>query len=65
MNRQKCVRLRVVFPSEKKRLEAERDAALKQASAVSREYDRLMEEHADVQAKLKKAECSESSKKDD
>lgn len=50
---------------DKKRLEAERDAALKQASAVSREYDRLMEEHADLQAKLKKAECVEESKKDD
>lgn len=55
----------IVLPSEKKRLEAERDAALKQASAVSREYDRLMEEHADIQAKLKKAEGSGESKKDD
>lgn len=50
---------------DKKRLEAERDAALKQASAVSREYDRLMEEHADLQAKLKKAEGVVESKKDD
>lgn len=50
---------------EKKRLEAERDAALKQASAVSREYDRLMDEHADIQAKLKKAEGAGESKKDD
>lgn len=57
--------LTTISPSEKRRLEAERDAALKQASAVSREYDRLMEEHADVQAKLKKAECSGDSKKDD
>lgn len=50
---------------DKKRLEAERDAALKQATAVSREYDRLMEEHADLQAKLKKAEGVVESKKDD
>ena len=51
--------------ADKKRLEAERDAALKQATAVSREYDRLMEEHADLQAKLKKAEGVGESKKDD
>ena len=59
------VLLHPTIPPDKKRLEAERDAALKQATAVSREYDRLMEEHADVQAKLKKAEGTEESKKDD
>lgn len=60
-----CVMAAFPLLSDKKRLEAERDAALKQATAVSREYDRLMEEHSDLQAKLKKAEGVEESKKDD
>ncbi|KAK4296879.1 hypothetical protein Pmani_030659 [Petrolisthes manimaculis] len=47
------------------RLEAERDAALKQAKAVSREYDRLLEEHAGLQEKAKKEVGEQGCKKDD
>ncbi|XP_053636841.1 B-cell receptor-associated protein 31 [Cherax quadricarinatus] len=50
---------------EKLRLEAERDAALKQAQAVGREYDRMLEEHSKLQEELKKASGVEESKKDD
>lgn len=50
---------------DKRRLEAERDAALKQAEAVSREYDRMLEEHAKLQEQMKKASGAEESKKDD
>ncbi|KAG7170954.1 B-cell receptor-associated protein 31-like [Homarus americanus] len=50
---------------EKRHLEAERDAALKQAKAISREYDRMLEEHSKLQAELKKATNGEESKKDD
>lgn len=50
---------------DKHRLEAERDAALKQAEAVGREYDRMLEEHAKLQEQLKKASGAEESKKDD
>lgn len=48
---------------EKRRLEAERDAALKQAEGVKREYDRMLDEHAELQKEVK-AGGSES-KKDD
>ncbi|XP_063608757.1 B-cell receptor-associated protein 31-like [Penaeus indicus] len=50
---------------DKRRLEAERDAALKQAEAVGREYDRMLEEHGKLQEQLKKASGAEESKKDD
>lgn len=54
-----------LISTEKHRLEAERDAALKQAEAVSREYDRMLEEHSKLQEELKKASGTEESKKDD
>ncbi|XP_071544892.1 B-cell receptor-associated protein 31 isoform X2 [Panulirus ornatus] len=50
---------------EKHRLEAERDAALKQAEAVSREYDRMLEEHRKLQEEMKEASGVQESKKDD
>lgn len=50
---------------ENHRLVAERDAALKQAEAVGREYDRLLEEHAKLQEDAKKASGVVESKKDD
>ncbi|XP_076064182.1 B-cell receptor-associated protein 31 [Oratosquilla oratoria] len=49
----------------KQRLEAERDAAIKQGEAVSREYDRLMEEHSKIQEELKQALGAGDSKKED
>ncbi|XP_064094700.1 B-cell receptor-associated protein 31-like [Macrobrachium nipponense] len=50
---------------ENHRLVAERDAALKQAKAVGREYDRLLEEHAKLQEDAMKASGVVESKKDD
>lgn len=51
---------------EKRRLTAERDAALKQAEGVNREYDRMLEEHSKLQKELKTASSGDGeSKKDD
>lgn len=50
---------------EKCRLEKKLEAALKQAEAVTREYDRMLEEHGKLQEDLKKATGSTESKKDD
>lgn len=50
---------------ENRRLIAEKDAALKQAEAVGREYDRMLEEHSKLQEDIKKASGVVESKKDD
>lgn len=50
---------------ENRRLVAERDAALKQAEAVGREYDRMLEEHSKLQDDVKKSSGTVESKKDD
>ncbi|XP_045593939.1 B-cell receptor-associated protein 31 [Procambarus clarkii] len=50
---------------ENQRLEKERDAALQQAKGITREYDRMLEEHSKLQAELLKVSGADESKKDD
>lgn len=53
------------FVSENKKLKAEHEASLKQASSVTKEYDRLLEEHSKLQDELNKSRGEEKSKKSD